>query len=106
MELVGGGVLEAFLRSLAPGGVVILYGTASGEPAQVALRSFGGKHGVCIRSFYIYQTGVETFGEDLAFLVGLVAAARLRPQIGMTTSWRNTADPIRALRERRATGKL
>jgi NADPH:quinone reductase len=106
MESVGGPVLEASLRSLAPGGVAVLYGGASGEPARVALGSFGGRHRVSIRSFLIYQTGVDTFGEDLAFLVGLVAGERLRPQIGMTSSWRGTAAAIEALRQRRVRGKV
>jgi NADPH2:quinone reductase len=106
MESVGGPVLEASLRSMASGGVAVLYGTASGEPARVTLGSFAGKHGVCIRSFYIYQSGVDTFGEDLRFLVGLVAAGRLRPQIGNTASWRETAGAIQALRDRRVRGKV
>jgi NADPH:quinone reductase-like Zn-dependent oxidoreductase len=106
MESVGGPVLEASLRSLAPGGVAVLYGTASGEPARITLAGFAGKHGACIRSFYIYQTGVETFGQDLGLLVGLVADGRLRPQIGITTSWRKTAAAIQALRERRVRGKV
>jgi NADPH:quinone reductase-like Zn-dependent oxidoreductase len=106
MESVGGPVLEASLRAIAPRGVAVLYGTAAGEPARVTLASFAGRHGVCIRSFYIYQTGVETFGEDLGFLVDLVAAGRLRPQIGMTASWRETAGAIQALRERRVRGKV
>jgi NADPH2:quinone reductase len=106
MESVGGPVLEASLRSLEPGGVAVLYGTASGEPARVTLASFAGNHGVSIRGFYIYQTGVETFGEDLALLAGLVAAGRLRPQIGMTASWRETASALQALRDRRVRGKV
>ena len=85
--------------------MVVLYGTASREPARVTLAGFGGKHGVCLRSFYIYETGVETFGEDLGLLVGLVAAGRLRPQIGMTASWRDTAGAIQALRDRQVRGK-
>jgi NADPH:quinone reductase-like Zn-dependent oxidoreductase len=106
LESVGGPVLEASLRTLAPGGVAVLYGTASGEPARVSLAGFAGKHGVCIRSFYIYQTGVETFGQDLALLAGLVAGGRLRPQVGMTASWRDTAGAIQALRDRRVNGKV
>jgi NADPH:quinone reductase-like Zn-dependent oxidoreductase len=46
LESVGGSVLESSLRALAPGGVLVLYGRASDQPAQVSLRSFGGRHGV------------------------------------------------------------
>lgn len=106
LESVGGQVLESSLRSLRPGGVAVLYGGASGEPARVALGTFSGRHGVSIRSFFIYQTGVDTFGEDLAFLAGLVGSGRLRPQLGMTLPWRATARAIQALRAREAHGKV
>jgi NADPH2:quinone reductase len=105
LESVGGPVLEATIRSLRPGGVVILYGRASDQPAQVSLASFEGKHRVAIRSFFIYQTGVETFGEDLAFLAGLVAAGRLRPLVGAERSWHEVSRVVRALRERQLRGK-
>jgi NADPH:quinone reductase len=105
LESVGGPVLEASIRALAPGGVVILYGRASDQPAQVSIASFGGKHRASIRSFYIYQTGVDTFGEDLAFLAGLVGAGRLRPLIGAERSWREASAVVRLLRERQLHGK-
>ena len=105
LESVGGAVLEAALSSVAPGGLVVLYGRASNQPARLGLGSFQG-HGVRVQSFFIYQTGVATFGEDLDYLVGLVAAGRLRPPVGMTASWRNAADAIAALRERRVEGKV
>jgi NADPH2:quinone reductase len=106
MESVGGPVLETSLKSLAAGGVVVLYGGASGQPARVGLGSFGGKAGTSIRSFFIYQTGVETFGKDLAYLAGLVAAERLRPQVGFTASWRDTAAGIKSLSDREVRGKV
>jgi NADPH2:quinone reductase len=105
LESVGGPVLESSLPALAAGGVAVLYGGASGQPARLTLRSFAGHHGASIRSFYIFQTGVETFGEDLAYLVGLIAAGRLRPEVGLELSWRETARAVQALRERRVTGK-
>jgi NADPH:quinone reductase-like Zn-dependent oxidoreductase len=106
LESVGGPVLEASLRSLEAGGVAVLYGSVAGEPARISLASFAGRHGVSLRSFYIYQTGVETFGQDLAFLVALMADGRLHPQIGMTTSWRSAADAIQAFSGRRVHGKV
>jgi NADPH2:quinone reductase len=105
LEGVGGAVLEASLRFLAPGGVVIVYGNASGQPARLSLASFGGKPAIC-RSFFIYQTGVESFGRDLTFLAGLVAAERLRPEVGFTASWRDTAAGLQALKDRQVRGKV
>ena len=104
LESVGGPVLESSLQALAPGGVAVLYGRASDQPAQISLRSFGG-HGVSIRSFFIYQTGVETFGEDLAYLVELIAGRRLQPEVGLELSWRETAKAVKALRDRQVMGK-
>ena len=105
LESVGGPVLEASLAALGPGGVVVLYGRASDQPAQITLRSFGGRHGVSIRSFFIYQTGVETFGRDLGYLAGLVGEGRLRPEVGLEASWREADRALAALRDRRVSGK-
>lgn len=105
LDSVGGPVLEASMRAMAPGGVIVLYGRASDQPAQVSLPGFAGKHGVSIRSFYIYETGVDTFGEDLAFLAHLVADGRLHPMIGAQRSWREAAGVVRSLRERQLHGK-
>ena len=105
LESVGGPVLEASLAALGPGGVVVLYGRASDQPAQITLRSFGGRHGVSIRSFFIYQTGVETFGRDLGYLAGLVGEGRLRPEVGLEASWREAGRALAALRDRRVSGK-
>jgi NADPH:quinone reductase len=106
MESVGGPVLEASVRSLAAGGVAVLYGGASGQAAGISLTSFGGRYGVSIRSFFIYQTGVDTFGEDLAYLAGLVAAGRLRPHLGLQTSWRSIGDALAAMQSRQVDGKV
>jgi NADPH:quinone reductase len=105
LDSVGGPVLEASMRAMAPGGVIVLYGRASDQPAQVSLPGFAGKHGVSIHSFYIYETGVDTFGEDLAFLASLVADGRLRPLIGAERSWREADGVVRSLRERQVHGK-
>jgi NADPH:quinone reductase-like Zn-dependent oxidoreductase len=44
LDSVGGPVLEASMRAMAPGGVIVLYGRASDQPAQVSLPGFAGKH--------------------------------------------------------------
>ncbi|MFG2560060.1 hypothetical protein [Streptomyces sp. NPDC048496] len=45
-----------------------------------------------------------TYGEDLAVLVGLVAAGRLHPEIGRVAGWAVTASVLTDLRDRRIRG--
>ena len=105
LEGVGGPSLERSIRALAPAGVVVLYGGASGEGARVGLSSFiPGRRGR-IQSFFIYETDVETFGLDLGFLASLLGSHQLEPQIGVEVSWRDIGTALAALRDRTVTGK-
>ena len=106
MEGVGGPSLERSLHSLAPGGLVVLYGGASGQPARVTLADFRGGPGGRIHGFFIYRTGTETFGQDLSYLAQHVGEKRLRPQIGMEVSWQQLDVAIAALRDRKVEGKV
>jgi NADPH:quinone reductase-like Zn-dependent oxidoreductase len=45
------------------------------------------------------------FGPDLAFLVELLAAGEIDPQVGLRTSWKDVAEAAEALRGRRVVGK-
>ncbi len=106
MEGVGGPSLERSVGALAPGGVVVLYGGASGVPAQVALSSFRGAAGARIQGFFVYGTDVETFGQDLAFMARLIDEGRLTPEIGLELSWRDLGRAVDALRDRQVNGKV
>ncbi|HKA09861.1 MAG TPA: zinc-binding dehydrogenase [Candidatus Dormibacteraeota bacterium] len=105
MEGVGGGSLERSVHALTPGGGVALFGAVAGEPARLGLADFRGCPGARIQSFFIYSTDVGTFGRDLAFMAGLVAKGKLRPQIGLEVSWRNLGAAVESLRGRRVRGK-
>lgn len=106
MEGVGGPSLERSVRALAPGGVIALYGAVSGQQARVGLGDFASGRGGRIQSFFVYETGTETFGVDLALLARLVAGGRLRPQIGLMVSWRDLGRAVEALRRRQVAGKV
>jgi len=106
LEGVGGPSLERSLSALAPGGVVQLYGGAAGEPAKISLGSFGRAPHSRIEPFFVYQTGEETFGRDLAFMAQLIAEGRLQTQIGLEVSWREVESALEALRTRRVLGKV
>jgi NADPH:quinone reductase len=104
---VGGQVLTAAVRRLAPGGLATAYGVASGQRSDLAFYDFaGGAPGARLEGFFVYKTGEQTFGEDLALLAALVADGTLEPQVSTGLDWAQTAEAVTALRERRATGKL
>ena len=56
-------------------------------------------------AFFIYATGEETFGRDLAVLAGMVADGRLKVRRD-TRSWDETREGVQSLRERAVRGKL
>ncbi|MBV9280555.1 MAG: zinc-binding dehydrogenase [Chloroflexi bacterium] len=106
MEGVGGPSLERSLHALAPGGLIVLYGSAAGQPARIGLPDFRGAAGGRIQGFFIYQTGTDTFGRDLTYLARLTGEGRLRPQIGLELGWRELGAAMEALRNRKVNGKV
>jgi NADPH2:quinone reductase len=109
LEGVGGPVLADAIHHLAQGGTVTAYGVAGGRP-QTPLAFFDfaqgeGRLGKLI-GFFIYATGEETFGADLAVLAGLVADGRLRVEKGVQRDWSETREAVQALRDRQVTGKV
>jgi NADPH:quinone reductase-like Zn-dependent oxidoreductase len=106
LDGVGGDVLPAAVRRLAPGGLVTAYGVASGQPSELAFYDFAGAApGGAVAGFFIYRTGEETFGEDLAALAGMVADGRLAPAIGEPRDWSQAPAVVAEFRERQGTGK-
>ncbi len=106
LDGVGGPVLRAAIHRLAKRGAVIAYGVAgTREPTPLAFFDFAqGPLGRLV-GFFVYQTGEETFGDDLGVLAGLVAGGRLRVDRGTTRPWDQTRDALQGLRERTITGK-
>lgn len=103
---VGGPVLTDAVRRLAPGGLVTAYGLASGTRSDLAFHDFAAAApGARVEGFFVYRTGEETFGADLAVLAGMVADGRLVPQIGEPRDWADTAGALTSLRDRSGTGK-
>jgi NADPH:quinone reductase-like Zn-dependent oxidoreductase len=106
LESVGGASLTASLRLVAPDGTVVLFGNSSGEDSTVSFASFVGRPRARLYGFFVYESGEPpTFGSDLGLLAGEVAAGRLRPQVGLETSWRDPLGALEALRSRKVEGK-
>jgi NADPH:quinone reductase-like Zn-dependent oxidoreductase len=107
LEGVGGPVLADAIHALAPGGTVTAYGVAGGRAqTPLAFFDFGQAPLGRLIGFFIYATGEETFGEDLAVLAGLVADGRLRVEKGVERDWSETRAAVQALRDRQVAGKV
>jgi NADPH:quinone reductase len=106
LDGVGGPVLTAAVQRLGRGGVVTAYGQASGQRSDLAFSDFAAAApGGRLEGFFVYSTGEQTFGQDLAALALLVAEGRLAPQIGAPRNWSQTHEAVLALRRRELTGK-
>jgi NADPH2:quinone reductase len=104
---VGGPVLADAIHHLAPGGTATAYGVAGGaEPTPLAFYDFAQAKLAKLIGFFVYATGEETFGEDLAVLAEMVADGRLRVEIGLLLDWSQTREALQALRDRQVTGKV
>jgi NADPH2:quinone reductase len=108
LDGVGGTVLRDSIRRLRSRGTVVAYGVAGGrEPTPLAFYDFAGPPALGrLVGFFIYATGEETFGVDLAVLAGMVADGRLRPERSDTRVWSETREALEDLRQRRVTGKV
>ena len=104
LDGVGGEVTTAAAHRLARGGTLTVYGVASGGPPTLAFYDFA-PHSRML-PFFVYQTGEETFGEDLRMMARLVAAGTLDPQLGLVRDWTETLAAVDALRSREVAGKV
>lgn len=106
LESVGGRSLEVALRLVGPDGTVVMFGNSSGEPSEIAFGSVLASPRAKLYTFFVYASAdKETFGEDLALLVSLVASGKLRPQVGFEAGWQELGRAVEALRGRRVEGK-
>jgi len=102
LDNVGGRVLADTHALLRPGGTVLSIGMASLEPTTIdfeaaRLRASGTR----IEAFVV---GSAVAGE-LAFLVSLLAAGELDPQVGWRGPWERVSDAAAALLGRQVRGK-
>jgi NADPH:quinone reductase-like Zn-dependent oxidoreductase len=106
LESVGGASLTTSLKLVARDGTVVLFGNSSGEESTVSFGIFAGRAHAKLYAFFIYESGEPpTFGADLAVLAGEIGAGRLKPQMGLTASWRDPLGALDALRQRKLQGK-
>src|SRR5215213_1367847 len=104
LESAGGASLEAALDRVAPAGTVILFGNSSREPARLDFSAMHGHEEATIRSYFSARHEADA-ARTLRRLLDLVAAGRLRVEIGARESWDRLNDVLDGLSERRFAGK-
>ena len=106
LESAGGASLAAALLRVAPGGTIMSYGNSAQEPTTFDVSSFYSKGGNSLRGFLLFPVLAQgTAARDLGYLATLVAERALDTQISLEASWRDPAPVLKALMERKVTGK-
>lgn len=106
LESAGGSSLAAALKFVAADGMVVSFGNSSREQTTFLVNDFYAKGGSRVYGFFLFHDlARESAKADLAYLVSLVAARRLDPQIALDISWREAGAALAALSERRLRGK-
>ena len=104
-ESVGGESLAHSIERVAPGGVIVMFGSSSGELTPIGFRQFvPGHEGARLQTFAYYTSGAG-IGADIAWLLGLVAAGRLETRVALTVPWTDIGQALDALRQRSFSGK-
>jgi NADPH:quinone reductase-like Zn-dependent oxidoreductase len=103
LESVGGAALAAAIDKVAAGGVVVIFGNSSREPARLDFRAFAGRE-ARIESFFSHEHE-RVAGENLSHLLNLAAQARLVPALGLEEDWMEIDDVLDSLEARRFFGK-
>jgi NADPH:quinone reductase len=102
-ESVGGDALRAAIERTARDGVVVAYGNSSREPTPVDFVAFG--HDEATLRTYFSARHEHEVGARLRVLLHLMAAGRLRVDVGRRESWDRLDDVLDALDARQFAGK-
>jgi NADPH:quinone reductase-like Zn-dependent oxidoreductase len=108
VEGVGGATLAAALQRVAAWGAVVSFASSDPGPVHFPTRAFFARApGARLHGFFIFEflRRERTGSGDLGRLVDLVAAGRLDCSIAYEGSWREAAEAIDALMNRRLSGK-
>ena len=109
VEGVGGATLGAALQRVAPAGTVVSFASSDPAPVQFPARAFFGRApGARLHGLYLFAALVHerSAPRDLGRLAQLVAEGRLLCSIDREASWREAAEAIGALIDRRIAGKV
>ena len=102
LDNVGGQMLADVLQLVRPGGHVLSVGMASLEPTTIDFEQVRLRAGGALIEPFTVGSG---FGADLPYLVSLLAAGKLDPQVGWRGPWDRAGEAAAALLGRRVRGK-
>lgn len=108
LESVGGTSLAAAMNAAVVGGLVVTFGSSSGEETTFDVRRFYNKNRATLQGFSLFTdlaTLPPTAAEDLGYLAGLMARGELAPQIDFEMSWREAGRAMTTLMDRQVAGK-
>jgi NADPH:quinone reductase-like Zn-dependent oxidoreductase len=105
LESAGGMLLRRVLEVVALQGAVVTFGNSSREETSFNVSNFYNRGARLIGFFLLAPWEVPGISADLSELLSLMAIDRLRVEIGYEGTWRQAAEALRALRERRVQGK-
>lgn len=102
LDNVGGDLFTRAFTLLARNGLALSVGKASQQPTVIDFEAERHRGGLRRLEPFVIETPV---GADLAYLVSLLAAGTLDPQIGWRGSWEDASDAASALLARQVRGK-
>ena len=102
LDNVGGSLLAQAFGRLGENGLAVAIGKASGENTEI---DFEAERHAGVRKQIEPFTVRAPFGPDLEYLITLLAAGRIEPQIGWRGSWERVSEAAEALLSRRIAGK-
>jgi NADPH2:quinone reductase len=108
VEGVGGASLGAALQRIAVDGTIVSFASSDPTPTEFPARAFfRGAPGARLYGLFVFHELDKRGGAGawLSRLAALVAAGELDPHIDLELSWREVADAIHALNDRRIAGK-
>lgn len=109
VEGVGGATLGAAIQRVAARGTIVSFASSDPSPVSFPARAFFGRaSGARLQGLFLFaQLQQETScSQDLGRLADLVEAGRLDCSLDRVLSWRQGADAVEALIDRRIAGKV
>jgi len=104
LESVGGTTLDGALERVAAGGLLVIYGNSTREPARLDFADFRTHPDARVESFFSFSYE-NVAGENLRTLLTLVAGGRLDADVGIELPWTRVNEALDAVRERQVAGK-
>ena len=106
LESVGGESLTSAIERVAAGGMIVVYGNTSGQPAPFSFQDFGKRQNASIQTLFHFTSEPATaFAGDLATLAERLASGRLKLTVAGVHGWIELPRVIGELRRCRFRGK-